>query len=121
MSTQTDTVEQIEGGELESTTHLRAEAEVTVRLIEEAGVLGDLLKTWQSGLHDAYVNGHASGGPQTAALTEAVDAVAEAGDDGQALGEALSAIRQACDQADSFGELAGATGATGHTKGFRPA
>jgi hypothetical protein len=120
MSTQTTTAP-VGGSELATTDDLRAECGVIAGLLEEAAVLGGLLKDWQTGLPDAYEAGNAAGGPKTRALDEAVAAVSEAGDDGQALGEALGGIRQACDQADSLGEHAAAIGADGHTKGYVPA
>lgn len=118
MSTQTDTTAPVGGSELATTDDLRAECGVIAGLLEEAAVLGGLLKDWQCGLPEAYEGGNAGGGPKTKALDEAVGSVAESGDDGQALGDALGGIRQACDQADSLGEHAAAMGADGHTKGY---
>ena len=100
---------------------MRAECAEVARLLEEAAVLGGLLKDWQKRLPDAYEAGNAAGGPKTRSLDEAVASVSEAGEDGQALGEALSGIRSACDQADSLGEHAAAMGAEGHTQGYVPA
>ena len=120
MSTET-TAAPVAAGELATTDDLRAECGVIAGLLEEAAILGGLLKDWQTGLPDAYEAGHDNGGPKTKGLDEAVDEVAESGDDGQALGAALNTIRQACDQADSLGEHAAAMGADGHTKGYVPA
>ncbi len=119
MSTQTTTAP-VGAAELATTDDLRHECEVIAGLLEEAAVLGGLLKDWQTGLPDAYEAGHALGGPKTKALDEAVDEVAESGDDGSP-GRRLNSIRQACDQADSLGEHAAAMGADGHTKGYVPA
>ena len=112
---------QISMGDLDSTTVLRGEVEQTQARIEAAEILAGMLRDWQKALPDAYASGAATGGPQTLALTTAIDAVVEAGPDSEGFGQALTDVRLACDQADAFGDTADAVGATGHTKGFQPA
>lgn len=106
------------GAELSNTAVLRQECAYISAVIEEAGIEAEILQDWKATLADRATSGHASGGPKTRELDEAISAIAEDKGNLGTFGEALTGLRLAVGKASSHGELTDALGATGHTSGY---
>jgi len=105
----------IGGGEILSTTQLRAEAARAEEVLEEFSALCARLGVWANELPERYVAAPFG----TDALTTAVNHVSEAQGDAGGIGEALAEMITGLDEADLLGDKVSELEADGAVDAFK--